>query len=700
MFENVQNIITTFAAGTGTLGSTGDGGAATSAQLCYPSGISVDSYGNVFIADINNNKIRMVNSAGIITTIAGVGIIGSSGDGGAATSAQLNEPHGVSVDSFGNVFVADTYNHKIRMVNSAGIITTLAGTRLAGSSGDGGAATSAQLNSPFEVSADISGNVYIGDEGNNKIRMVNSAGIITTFAGTGTQGSSGDGGKATSAQLYLPTGVSADIYGNLYIADYHNNKIRTVNSAGIITTFAGTGTLGSTGDGGAATSAQLYQPYGVSADISGNVYIADTINNKIRMVNSAGIITTIAGVGIIGNSGDGGAATSAQLNLPFEVSADRHGNVFIADTYNHKIRLVVRPQQPTRQPSSQPSTQPSMRPSKQPTSRPSNQPSRQPTSQPSCQPSKQPNSHPSTQPSRRPSARPSSQPSQQPTRQPSRQPSARPSSQPSQQPTRQPTSRPSNQPTRQPTSRPSRQPTVQPSEQPSMRPTVQPSSQPSCQPSKQPNSHPSAQPSRQPSIQPSTLPSSLPSEQPSIQPSVIPSRQPTSQPSVCPSKQPISRPSNQPSEQPSTRPSRQPTTIPSAQPSGTKKCAAGMYSMSMDTPQTPMCAVCPAGTFSAVGAFLCTVCADGKYRFRFRLQYICSVNSSICVFILFHIPCVFIPNAPYHHILSVYSGAVSRPGSSKCSFCPAGYFTITGLDCAQCAAGSSSLPGSSVCSPW
>ena len=343
--SNVQNIITTIA-GTGTKGISWDGGAATSAQLYVPFGVAVDISGNVYIVDTDNRKIRMVTSRGIITTFAGTGDMGSSGDGGAATSAQLNSPYGVSVDISGNVYIADTYNSKIRKVTSTGIIITIAGTGAFGSSGDGGAATSAQLVYPLGVSVDISGNVYIADTGNSKIRKVTSLGIITTIAGTGMWGSSGDGGAATSAQLWGLSGVSVDISGIVYIADGWNNKIRMVISTGIITTFAGTGTAGSSGDGGAATSAQLNGPSGVSVDISGNVYIADGSNSKIRMVTSTGIITTFAGMGTQGDSGDGGAATAAQLNYPSGVSVDISGNVYIADISNSKIRLVV-PQLPT-----------------------------------------------------------------------------------------------------------------------------------------------------------------------------------------------------------------------------------------------------------------------------------------------------------------------------------------------------------------
>ena len=327
----------------------------------------MDKSGNVYIADSSNHKIRMVTSTGIITTIAGTGVYGTNGDGGAATSAQLYNPRGVSVDISGNVYIADTYNSKIRMVTSTGIITTIAGMETYGSSGDGGAATSAQLNNPLGVSVDKSGNVYIADHYNHKIRMVNSAGIITTIAGTGVEGSSGDGGAATSAQLFSPKGVCVGISGNVYIADEDNLKIRMVTSTGIITTFAGTGAFGSSGDGGAATSATLYFPFGVSVDISGNVYIADSSNNKIRMVTSTGIITTIAGTGMQGSSGDGGAATSGQLYYPHGVSVGISGNVYIADYFNHEIRMVVVPQSPISLPTPVPTTVPSTPPTPVPT---------------------------------------------------------------------------------------------------------------------------------------------------------------------------------------------------------------------------------------------------------------------------------------------------------------------------------------------
>ena len=366
-------------------------------------GVAVDTlHQNVYIADTINHKIRLVNSAGIITTFAGTGHAGSTGDGGAGTYARLYYPQAVAVSrSGGSVYIADSDNRKIRMVTSAGIITTFAGTGLQGSSGDGGMATSARLNYPLSVAADTSGSLYFADSGNHRIRLVDSAGIITTFAGTGSYGRSGDGGMATLAQLNYPRGVAVDDNGKVYIADYGNNKVRLVTISGIITTIAGTGLQGSSGDGGAATSAQLNQLRSVAVDVSGNVYIADTTNNEVRLVmNDTGIITTFAGgYNNLGSVGDGGAATEARINSPSGVALDASGNLYIATMNDYRIRKVTSTfNYPTSQPTVQPTTQPS-----HPTMMPSSEPSQQPSSTPSSQPSVEPSSEPSQQPSSTPS---------------------------------------------------------------------------------------------------------------------------------------------------------------------------------------------------------------------------------------------------------------------------------------------------------
>jgi PKD repeat protein len=326
----------TTVAGTGTAGFAGDGGQATSAQLNYPWGLAADAQGAVYVGDSENNRVRKV-SGGEISTIAGIGTPGFSGDGGQATSAQLHTPEGVAVDAQGNVFEAEYDNHRIRKI-SGGIITTVAGNGTPGYSGDGGQATSAQLDYPVGIALDAQGNLYIADSGNNRIRKV-SGGIITTVAGNGTWGYSGDGGQATSAQLKTPDGVAADGQGNLYIADVENNRIRKV-SGGIITTVAGAGTAGFSGDGGQATSAQLNSPEAVLVDGQGTMYIADAKNNRVRKVRG-GIITTIAGTGTAGSSGDGGAASSAQLSYPIAFALDAQGDLYVADEGNHRVRMIA-----------------------------------------------------------------------------------------------------------------------------------------------------------------------------------------------------------------------------------------------------------------------------------------------------------------------------------------------------------------------
>jgi trimeric autotransporter adhesin len=331
------------AAGNGTEGFSGSGGAPTSAELNLPVGAAVDSAGDIFIADALNNVVWKVSAAtGTITTIAGNGMSGFSGDGGAATSAELNTPSGVAVDSAGNLYIADAGNNRIRIV-SAGTITTIAGNGTSGFSGDGGAATSAELNDATGVAVDSAGDLYIADVGNQRVRIVSAAtGTITTIAGNGTSGFSGDTGAATSAELNNPNGVTVDSAGNLYIADSGNQRIRVVSAAtGLITTIAGDGTGGFSGDNGAATSAELNNPDSVAVDGAGDIYIADTLNNRIRMVSAAtGTITTIAGNGTLGSSGNNGAATGAELHTPISVALDSVGNLYIADSLNFVVREV------------------------------------------------------------------------------------------------------------------------------------------------------------------------------------------------------------------------------------------------------------------------------------------------------------------------------------------------------------------------
>ncbi|HYV92981.1 MAG TPA: T9SS type A sorting domain-containing protein [Chitinophagales bacterium] len=335
-----QNGIITTVAGNGIAGFSGDGGIATSAELYNAIAVGFDGAGNMYIAEPGNQRIRKVDTLGIITTIAGNGIGGFSGDGGAATAAELNYPQGIGVDFAGNVYFADALNHRIRKISTAGIITTVAGTGVQGYTGDGSLATLAEINTPNDVTVDTAGNIFISDEDNEVIRKVDTAGIITTIAGNGIPGYNGDGGQAINAQLNSPKRITVDPAGNLYIADAANSRIRKVAINGIITTIAGNGTAGNNSDGGLATAAELTYPAEIVLDVLGDLYIDDQNANTIRKVNTAGIITTIAGNGTAGYSGDGGTATAAELYYPTGIALDASGNIYIADWNNNRVRKV------------------------------------------------------------------------------------------------------------------------------------------------------------------------------------------------------------------------------------------------------------------------------------------------------------------------------------------------------------------------
>jgi sugar lactone lactonase YvrE len=327
-------------AGNGTSALSGEHGTAAGASLFEPFGVAVDRAGNLYIADTSNHRIRKLSTTGVVTTVVGNGIGGFSGDGGAATIATLNTPIGLAVDNAGDLYIADAFNNRVRKVNSARVITTVAGDGDARFSGDHAAATSASLSAPFGVAVDKAGNLYIADTSNHRIRRVDTSGMIATVAGNGREGFFGDGGEATQASLNFPTGVAVDRAGNLFITDQSNHRIRKVNTVGVITTVAGNGRESFSGDGGGATQASLNLPTGMAVDAAGNLFIADTSNHRIRKVSTAGVITTVVGNGIGGFSGDGGAPTKASLYLPGGVAVDLTGNLYVADSFNNRIRKV------------------------------------------------------------------------------------------------------------------------------------------------------------------------------------------------------------------------------------------------------------------------------------------------------------------------------------------------------------------------
>ncbi len=332
-------------------GFSGDDNAATDAQLYNPEDIAFDSTGNRYIADSNNHRIRKVTPEGVITTFSGTGTPGFSGDGGAADEARLRSPASIAIDTNNNLYIADFNNHLIRKIDlTSNIITTIAGTvneageaGNAGFSGDGGNATAAQLDSPSRIAIDASNNLYIADRNNHRIRKINLiSNIITTVAGNGAAGADGDGGSATSAQLNAPHGVAIDTDGNIFIADTGNNRIRKVDgNTGIISTIAGTGEFGFSGDGGTATNAKLAEPFDITLSAYGNLLISDTGNHRIRHLTLDNIITTIAGTGIAGFNGDGGQATNAALKNPAGISVDASNTLYIADYDNHRVRIVT-----------------------------------------------------------------------------------------------------------------------------------------------------------------------------------------------------------------------------------------------------------------------------------------------------------------------------------------------------------------------
>jgi len=348
-------------AGSGQPGFAGDGGPAVRAHLDLPMGLAVDRAGTLFIADAGNHRVRKVTPGGRILATAGSGAPGYSeggfaGDGGRATEAELNVPSALAIGPGSSLIVADARNNRVRMIAPNGTIVTVAGNGTEGFGGDGGPATDAELDFPSGLAVDTGGNIYIADTNNHRVRKVTPAGIITTIAGSGPTGYlaggfAGDGGPATAARLSRPFGLALDAAGHLYVADGFNNRIRRVTVEGIVTTVAGSGATGYlqggfAGDGGPALAARLNFPRAVLLDPDGNLYIADALNHRVRQVRRDGTMITIAGSGPTGSleggfAGDGRRPTEARLAFPTGLALTRSGTLYVADAENHRVRALI-----------------------------------------------------------------------------------------------------------------------------------------------------------------------------------------------------------------------------------------------------------------------------------------------------------------------------------------------------------------------
>ncbi len=337
-------IITTIA-GTGTLGYSGDGGLAINALLSRPNQIIYDQAGNLFIAEDYNHIVRKIDASGNISTVAGTGTEGFSGDGGLAVNAEFSRVAGVTIDAVGNIYICDADNFRIRKVDLLGNINTIVGTGNEGYTGDGGLAINAEIGFISGILVDPAGNIYIANQTYHNIRKIDVAGIITTVAGdgSGNPGYGGEGVLAASTMVNSPAALFMDGAGNLFFSELGGFRIRKINTSGIVTTVAGTGMMGSSGDGGAATSAQILYPYGIVVDASGVIYFCESGNNKIRKIDASGMISTYAGIGgfVGGYSGDNGPALLAQFYNPSAITLDNNNNVIVGDYGNNVIRKIT-----------------------------------------------------------------------------------------------------------------------------------------------------------------------------------------------------------------------------------------------------------------------------------------------------------------------------------------------------------------------
>ena len=324
---NNGGVVTTLA-GSSTAGFADGTGSA--AQFDAPKAVAVDSSGTVYVADWGNVRIRKITPAGAVTTLAGSSTAGFAD--GTGSAAQFNSLYGITVDTAGTVYVADGYNHRIRKITPAGVVTTLAGSSTPGfADGTGGAA---QFNAPFGVSVDASGTVYVADTSNHRIRKITPAGVVTTLAGFGTLGFAD--GTGSAAQFNSPFGVSVDASGTVYVADTNNNRIRKITPAGVVTTLAGSGTPGFAD--GTGSAAQFYAPNGITVDTAGTVYVADSYNHSIRKITPAGVVTTLTGSAIPGFAD--GTGSAAQFRYPRGITVDTAGTVYVADSSNYRIRKI------------------------------------------------------------------------------------------------------------------------------------------------------------------------------------------------------------------------------------------------------------------------------------------------------------------------------------------------------------------------
>jgi hypothetical protein len=509
------NLYMQLLAGTSVAGYSGDNGPATLAQM-FAVSVWVDPIGNMFVPQMDVYRIRKIDGNGIIVTIGGTGLQSTAGVAGPIDTVGFYIPRCI-VGSNTTLYISDGY-YVWRSSFGNGFTSVFVGNGVRGFSADGGLAVQSKVDNPQGLWLTSSGVLYFAEFGNNLIRKIVSN-YIVTVAGSTTPGVTfaGDNGPALAAYLNGPLSIFLTTSGDkLFIADSYNHRIRVVDSNHIITTFAGTGETGFNGDNTKARNANLNTPYDVKGDTAGNIYIADS-NFRVRMVNTRSIITTLFGTGVTGFSPGITPATSSALASVYGLWLDSNSNLYICDKYSiHRSVVLVPTSQPSSRPTGQPRSGPSSQPSRRPSCQPTSQPNENPTSRPSSQPSCRPSSQPSIQPTGRPRSRPSSLPSCQPSCQPSSHPSGQPSTNPSSQPSRQPLSKPSSQPSGQPSSRPTCQPSSHPSGQPSKRPSSQPSCQPSCQPSSQPSGQPKSLPTSKPTFQPTSSPSGEPMSYPNL----------------------------------------------------------------------------------------------------------------------------------------------------------------------------------------